>query len=377
MTVDGEVMLEFQELLVELVQRGGSDLFLISGSSPRIRLDGRLVSLDGPPLTGVSVQRLMDQAGLGSDSSSTTMVFDGCPPDQVLEVKDVGRFRCHMYRQSGEWAIAIRAIPLQVPTLKELGLPPLLGDLTKKSRGLIVVTGPTGSGKTTTLAAMLEKINHERHVHILTFERPVEFRHAPRKSVVSQRSLGSDIATLSLGLGAIRRENPDVVAFGELDTPAVMDMALSLAESGHLVLSVIDAASCLQALPRLIELFPPDRGSSVRVRLAAVLEGMVSQALVPHAQASGRALATEVVIPTSAVRQLLREDKIPQIYSIMQTGQAKHGMQTLNQALVDLYRRRLISTTAALAHSYAVDELQHLLQRMDVRMRSHVARSAG
>lgn len=377
MITDVEGKFEFRELLTELVQRGGSDLFLISGSSPRIRLNGRLIQLDGPPLTAVAVGQLIDQACLVPDSSGKTMKSDSCPPDQVVEVGDVGRFRCHVYRQSGDWAMAIRAIPLRVPSIKELGLPPLLGDLTRKSRGLIVVTGPTGSGKTTTLAAMLEKINHERRVHILTLAQPVEFSHAHKKSIFSQQSLGIDVATLSDGLAAIRRENPDVVAFGELDQPAVLQAALSLAESGHLVFGVLDAASCLQALLRLLELFPPDRGPAARLRLAAVLEGMVSHALVPRVDGSSRVLATEVVIQTSAVRHLLREDKIQQIYSIMQTGQAKHGMQTLNQALVDLYRRRLISATAAMAHSYAVDELQHLLQRTDVRLRAHVARPAG
>ena len=374
---DGEAVVDFYEWLQELVQRGGSDLFLLSGSSPRIRVDGRVVPLDGPPITSAVIQQVMNHSGIAGDSGSAMPPPEGCLPDRVLEVPDVGRFRCHVYRQSGEWALAFRAIPLKILSLKELGLPPLLGDLAQKPRGLIVITGLSGSGKTTTLAAMLEKINCERRVHILTLECPVEFRHSHKKSIISQRSLGCDVVNLADGLATIRREAPDIVAFGFLDDPDVLETALSLVESGHLVFGVTDGASCLQTLQHLIHLFPPRRDTNVRLRLAAALEGMVSQALVPRAHGSGRVLAAEVVAPTSTVRHLLREDKVQQIYSIMQTGQAKHGMQTLNQALIDLYRRRMITAPGALAHAYAVEELQHLLQRMDVRMRSHAARPAG
>jgi len=377
MTGEGEDRLNLRELLTQLVRRGGSDLFLIPGSTPRMRVDGRLVSLGELPVVSATVQDAMEEIGRRLDVPIPATFLDGCPPDRVLELAEVGRFRCHVYRQANDWAMAVRAIPLLVPSFKMLGLPQLLGDLTKKPHGVIIITGPAGSGKTTTLAAMLGKINDERRVHILTLECPVEFRQRSRKSLFSQRSIGSDVAHISEGLSGIHRESPDVVAFGNLDDPDVLESALSLSESGHLVFGIMDGASCLQALQGLLHRIPSHREHMVRLRLAAAVQGMVSQALVPHVKGSGRVLAAEVLLPTTTVRHLVRENKIQQIYSIMQTGQAKHGMQTLNQALVDLYRRRLIAAPAALAHAYAGEELQHLLQRADVRMRSHAAHPAG
>lgn len=360
-------MSDFKKFLSELVQCGGSDLHLAANRVPRVRVDGCLEPLDAPALSVDDLERFRDESMLGSSTDRSAVGQQ--PGDFTFPVEGLGRFRCHYYRQGGLPALTIRLIPLHIPSLKTLGLPPVFGDLTKKSQGLVIVAGPAGSGKSTTLAAFIDKLNDERRVHILTIEQPIEFLHSDKKAFVSQREIGGDVPNISSALALVSREDPDVVMVGEAGNRETIEAVLSLAESGNLVLLSVDTASCLLALQCLVQYFPVEQQSLIRHRLAMTLEGMIAQALIPRVKAPGRVLALEILMPTTAVRGLIREDKIRQIYSIMQTGQAKHGMQTMNQALADLYRRRLIATTAALAQSSVPDELRQMIHGTDQRLR--------
>ena len=356
-----------QNYFSTLVERGGSDLHLVANRIPRIRVDGQLVPLDASPLSMVNLEQLRNEllSGLSADRSGGGQPLG----DFTVSLEGLGRFRCHGYSQGGRPAFAIRLIPPHIPSLKVLGLPPVFGELTKKSRGLVIVAGPAGSGKTTTLASFIDKLNDERRAHILTFEQPIEFVHSDKKGFVSQRDIGADVPDMSSALAWVSREDPDVVLVGEAGTRDTIEAAISLAESGILVLLSMCTSSCLLGLQCLVQAFPAEQHALIRHRLALVFEGMVAQALVPKVKAPGRALALELLMPTPAIRGMIREDKIRQIYSIMQTGQAKHGMQTMNQALADLYRHRMISAPAAFAQSGTPDELRQMIHRTDQRMR--------
>ncbi len=363
-------MSDLKSYLSALVHRGGSDLHLVANRVPRVRVDGRLLALDEPALSVEDLEGLMKESIMRLQVSSANRPAVGNQPgDFTLHLESLGRFRCHRYSQGGLAALAIRFIPLHIPSLKILGFPQVLGDLTKKFQGLVVVVGPAGSGKSTTLAAFIDKLNSERRAHILTLEQPIEFLHSDKKGFVSQREIGVDLADRLVALEAVSREDPDVIMAGEMANRDAFEAALTLAESGNLVLLTMQSSSCLLALQCLVQYFPPEQQPFIRHRLAMALEGMIAQTLIPRMKASGRVVALEILMPTAAIRGLIREDKIRQIYSIMQTGQAKHGMQTMNQAIGDLYRRRLISVSAALAHSSMPDELQQMIHRMDARLR--------
>lgn len=363
-------MSDLKKYLSVLVERGGSDLHLAANRIPRIRLDGSLLPLEEPALSVDDLEALLKEARSTLQDSPAYRSGEALPlQDFTLHLDSVGRFRFHLYSQGGLPALTIRFIPLQIPSLKALGLPPVFGDLTKKSQGLVIVAGPTGSGKSTTLAGFIDKLNDERRVHILTLEQPIEFLHSDKKGFVLQREIGLDLPDFFSGLQSVAREDSDVVMVGNVANHETLEAALALAESGNLVLLTVQTSSCLLALQELVQCFSPDQQLLIRHRLAMILEGMIGQVLLPRTKASGRVLALEILMPTTAVRGLIREDKIRQIYSIMQTGQAKHGMQTMNQALADLYRRRLISAPAALAHSSLPDELRQMMQRTDARMK--------
>ncbi|MDT7042343.1 PilT/PilU family type 4a pilus ATPase [Candidatus Nitronereus thalassa] len=361
------VLSYLQNFLSILVERGGSDLHLVANRIPRIRVDGQLVPLDAPPLSVENLGQLRNEllSGLLVDRSRGKQPLG----DFTVSLEGMGRFRCHAYSQGGMPAFAIRLIPLHIPSLKALGLPPVFGELTKKRQGLVIVAGPAGSGKTTTLASFIDKLNDERRAHILTFEQPIEFVHSDKKGFVSQCDIGGDVPDISSALDGVSREDPDVVLVGEAGNRETIEAAISLAESGIFVLLSMCTSSCLLGLQCLVQAFPAEQQALIRHRLALVLEGMVAQALVPKVKAPGRVLALELLMPTPAIRGMIREDKIRQIYSIMQTGQAKHGMQTMNQALADLYRRRMISGTSALVQSGTPDELRQMIHRTDQRMR--------
>jgi twitching motility protein PilT len=363
-------MSDLKSYLSALVHRGGSDLHLVANRVPRVRVDGRLLALDEPALSVEDFEGFMNESIMRLQVSSANRSAVGNQSgDFTLHLESLGRFRCHRYSQGGLAALAIRFIPLHIPSLKILGFPQVLGDLTKKFQGLVIVVGPAGSGKSTTLAAFIDKLNSERRAYILTLEQPIEFLHSDKKGFVSQREIGGDVPNISSALASVSREDTDVVMIEDAGNRETAEAALTLAESGNLVLLTMQTSSCLLALQCLVQYFSGEDQPFIRHRLAMVLEGMIAQTLIPRMKAAGRVLGLEILMPTAAIRGLIREDKIRQIYSIMQTGQAKHGMQTMNQALVDLYRRRLISVSASVAHSNVPDELQQMIHRTDVRLR--------
>jgi twitching motility protein PilT len=276
-------------------------------------------------------------------------------------VKGLSRFRANIYMQRGAVAGAFRTIPFKILTFQELGLPPVVAELVKKPRGLILVTGPTGSGKSTTLASMIDKINTDRHEHIMTIEDPIEYLHPHKNCLVNQREVGADTRSFKTALKYILRQDPDVVLVGELRDLETIEAALVIAETGHTCYATLHTNSAVQTINRVLDVFPPYQQPQVRAQLSFVLEGVMSQALIAKAGSPGRVLALEVMIPNPAIRNLIREDKVHQVYSAMQVGQAKFGMQTFNQALAQLLMRRLITQDEAFGRSSDADELRNLL----------------
>jgi twitching motility protein PilT len=280
--------------------------------------------------------------------------------DFAYSIPSKARFRVNAYFQRASLGAAFRLIPNEMPHFDSLGLPPTIRDLTKKPRGFVLVTGPTGSGKSTTLAAMLDLINKERHEHIMTIEDPIEFLHHHQNCIVNQRELGSDAQSFSLGLKAALRQDPDVILVGEMRDLDTIATALTAAETGHLVFATLHTQDTAQTVDRIVDVFPPAQQHQVRVQLSVALQGIVTQQLLPTADGQGRCVATEVLVPTPAVRNLIREGKTHQIYSVLQTGGA-HGMQTMDAALADLVRRQKISRELAESRSSTPEELRRLM----------------
>src|SRR5437016_8396686 len=268
-----------------------------------------------------------------------------------------------MFNQLGAVGAVYRLIPEKIRTFQELGLPPVLATLAERPRGLVLVTGPTGSGKSTTLAAMLDKINAERHDHILTIEDPIEYIHPHKSCLVNQREVHSDTASFSNALRAAMREDPDIVLIGEMRDLETVEAALRIAETGHLTFATLHTNSAAQTINRIIDIFPAGQQSQIRTQLSLVLEGIVTQTLLPRADGKGRVVALEILVPTPAIRNLIRDDKIHQIYGAMQTGQEKLGMQTANQSLASLHQKRLITLETAMSASSNRDELQDMINR--------------
>jgi len=281
--------------------------------------------------------------------------------DLSFGIKGLSRFRANMFLQRGAPAAAFRLIPYKILTFEELGLPPIINELVQKPRGLVLVTGPTGSGKSTTLASMINKINEDRHDHIITIEDPIEYLHKHKGCLVNQREVGADTKSFKNALKYILRQDPDVVLIGEMRDIETIEAALVTAETGHLAFATLHTNSCVQTINRIVDVFPPYQQPQVRAVLSFVLEGVISQTLIPKMSGDGRALALEVMVPNPAIRNLIREDKIHQIYSQMQVGQAKFGMQTMNQCLASLYQRRLISNDDAMGRSSDPDELRQMM----------------
>src|SRR3989442_3831868 len=353
--------ISLSELLRKLSELGGSDLHITTGSAPQVRVDGHLRPLESyRQLTAADTKELA--YSVLTDAQKHRFEED-LELDFSFGIKGLSRFRANLFNQRGAVGAVFRAIPYEIKTFDGLGLPPIVSKLCDKPRGLILVTGPTGSGKSTTLAAMIDKINTERHDHILTIEDPIEFVHMNKNCVVNQRELHADTKSFADALRAALREDPDVVLIGEMRDLETIESALRIAETGHLTFGTLHTNSASSTINRIIDVFPSHQQSQIRAQLSLVLEGILCQALLPKASGSGRAMAMEILIPNAAIRNLIREDKIHQIYSSMQTGQEKFGMQTFNQSLASLYFAKQISLQTALGISSGPDELQDMINR--------------
>jgi len=348
------------QLLKTLVDQGGSDLHVTTNSPPQIRIDGKMVPLQLPPMTAAETKQLV--YGVLTEAQKHRLE-EALEVDFSFGVKGLARFRANVFFQRGAVAGAFRTIPWEMRNFKELGLPDVVAQLCDKPRGLILVTGPTGSGKTTTLAAMLDKINAERHEHMVTIEDPIEYLHSHKKCLVNQRELHADTHSFTNALRSVLRQDPDVVLIGEMRDLETIEAALRIAETGHLTFATLHTNSAAQTINRIIDVFPAHQQSQIRTQLSFVLEGILCQSLLPRSTGHGRALALEILVPNSAIRNLIREDKIHQIYSAMQTGQTQFGMQTFNQSLATLYYKKQISLPLALSMSSHPDELQDMINR--------------
>jgi twitching motility protein PilT len=346
------------DLLTIMIERGASDLHITTGTPPQIRLHGKLTPLTQfERLTPQDTQRLAYSV---LNEGQKQKFEEDNELDLSFGIQGLARFRCNVYRQRGAVAAAIRVIPIKIRSFDELGLPPVVEQLADRPKGLILVTGPTGSGKSTTLAAMVDKINNERTEHIMTIEDPIEFVHHHKKCLVNQREVFSDTHSFKNALKYILRQDPDVVLVGEMRDLETISAALTIAETGHLTLGTLHTNSCAQTINRVIDVFPTTQQSLVRAQLSLVLEGVLSQQLIPTTDGRGRVMSLEIMVTTPAVRNLIREEKIHQIYSSMQAGQ-KFGMQTMNQSLFELVQKRKITREEALNRSMLPEELSQLL----------------
>jgi twitching motility protein PilT len=348
------------QLLKTMVERGGSDLHVTTNSPPQIRIDGKLVPLDIPPLTAPETKQLAYSV---LTDAQKHRFEENLELDLSFGIKGLARFRANIFNQRGATAAVYRQIPYEILGFKELGLPPVVEEICSKPRGLVLVTGPTGSGKSTTLAAMIDKINRETHQHIITIEDPVEFLHQHKSCIVNQRELHADTHSFGNSLKSALRQDPDVVLIGEMRDLETIESALRIAETGHLTFGTLHTNSAAQTINRVVDVFPAHQQPQIRAQLSFVLEGILCQALLPKANGKGRAMAMEILVPNPAIRNLIREDKVHQIYSMMQTGQAKYGMQTFNQSLATLYFKKLITLQTALGRSSNPDELQEMISR--------------
>ncbi|HLE85049.1 MAG TPA: type IV pilus twitching motility protein PilT [Thermoanaerobaculia bacterium] len=348
------------QLLKSMVDQGGTDLHLTTNSAPQVRIDGVLKPMNLPVLSPSETKQLA--YSILTDNQKHRLEED-LEIDFSFGIKGLARFRANVFHQRGAIAAAFRRIPYEIRGFRELGLPAIAETMSEKPRGLVLVTGPTGSGKSTTLAAMIDKVNRERHEHIVTIEDPVEYLHSHKKCIVNQRELKADTHNFANALRSALRQDPDVVLIGEMRDFETVESALRIAETGHLTFATLHTNSAAQTINRIIDIFPAHQQSQIRVQLSFVLEGILCQSLLPRAGGKGRALAVEVLLPNSAIRNLIREDKIHQIYGMMQAGQAKHGMQTFNQSLASLYFKRQITLQTALARSSYPDELQEIIAR--------------
>src|SRR6186713_1156907 len=343
-----------------MTEMGGTDLHVTTNSAPQIRVDGKLRPLDLSPLTAVDTKQLAYSV---LTDAQKHRFEENLELDFSFGIKGLARFRANVFMQRGAVAAVYRTIPYEIRGFKELGLPPVIATICDKPRGLVLVTGPTGSGKSTTLAAMLDKINNERHEHMVTIEDPIEFLHGHKKCLVNQRELHADTHGFSNALRAVLREDPDVVLIGEMRDLETIESALRIAETGHLTLATLHTNSATTSINRIIDVFPAHQQSQIRTQLSFVLEGIMCQTLLERSSGKGRVMAMEILVPNAAIRNLIREDKIHQVYSMMQSGQSKFGMQTFNQSLATLYHRKLITLETALLRSSAPDELQELINR--------------
>jgi twitching motility protein PilT len=353
---------DFAEVLIQVMERNASDLHLTAGSPPMMRHHGRLHALDYPKLTPQLTREVV--YSILTNEQRQRLETDW-QIDFAYSIPGRARFRVNAYFQRASIGAALRLIPSDMPKLETLGLPKTLDTFVEKPRGFVLVTGPTGSGKSTTLAAMLDKINATRNEHIMTIEDPIEFLHRHQKCIVNQRELGGDAKSFGLALKAALRQDPDVILVGEMRDLETISTALTAAETGHLVFATLHTQDTAQTVDRIVDVFPPEQQQQVRVQLSVALQGIVTQQLLPTIDGRGRAVACEVLVPTPAVRNLIREGKTHQIYSTLQTGGA-HGMQTMDAALAQLVREHKISREFAEARSSTPEELRRLMGTVKV-----------
>lgn len=349
--------MNLDELLKITVDEGGSDLHIVVGSQPVIRKNGRLIKLGenrtNPEDAKVYVKELLTEKQFMEVSQKGQIDFS-------FSKSGCGRFRVNVFKQRGSYSIAARLVSQDVPTLEELKHPQILSELSMKTRGLILVTGPTGSGKSTTLAAMINKINSERDCHILTLEDPIEYLHKHNKAIINQREIGNDSESYSAALKAALREDPDVILVGEMRDIETISIAVTAAETGHLVLSTLHTTGAPSTIDRVIDVFSPHQQQQIRVQLSTILQGVISQQLLKRSDKNGRVAVLEVMVGTPAVRNLIREGKTHQLSSLIQTG-AKFGMQSMDGALAELYKKGVIKYEDALIYAQDSDNMKRLI----------------
>ena len=359
MTQPTDIKINLHQLLKAMIEKGASDMHITTGTPPLLRVDGNVVPLKLPPLGPVETKQICFSVLTEEQKAQFEKTNE---LDLSFGVKGLSRFRANIYMQRGAVAGAFRTIPFKILSFDELGLPPIITELANKPSGLVLVTGPTGSGKSTTLASIIDKINSEQRLHIITVEDPIEYLHPHKLCVVNQREVGTDTESFKLALKYILRQDPDVVLVGEMRDLETIEAALTISETGHLVFATLHTNSAISSINRIIDVFPPHQQQQIRSKLSFVLQGVITQQLIARHNAPGRALALEVMVPNAAIRNLIREDKVQQIYSQMQMGQDKYGMQTLNQSLFTLYQRRLISSEEAIGRSVEPEELRMMME---------------
>ncbi|MFP6630114.1 MAG: PilT/PilU family type 4a pilus ATPase [Myxococcota bacterium] len=351
-------MANMHQLLKTMIEKNASDLHITTGTPPQLRIDGKLHPLKMPPLSPQETKQICYSVLTDAQKHHFEETNE---LDLSFSVQKLSRFRGNVFVQRGNVAGAFRAIPFKILSFDELNLPPVVSELSRKPRGLILVTGPTGSGKSTTLASIVDRINTDRNEHIVTIEDPIEYLHSHKGCVVNQREVGSDTHNFKNALKYILRQDPDIVLIGELRDLETIEAALTVAETGHLAFATLHTNSAVQTINRIVDVFPPYQQSQIRQQLSFVLEGVMCQTLLPRANGPGRVLAIECMVPNTAIRNLIREDKIHQLYSAMQVGQRKFGMQTLNQSLAGLVQQRLVTMDDAMGRSPDVEELKTLV----------------
>jgi twitching motility protein PilT len=356
--------INLQQLLKVMVEKNASDLHLTTGSAPQLRIDGELVPLRTNNLSPVETKQLC--YSVLTDSQKLRFEED-LELDFSFGVRGMARFRGNLFMQRGAVGGAFRTIPFNIRTFADLGLPPVFEELCNKPRGLVLVTGPTGSGKSTTLAAMIDKINAETRQHILTIEDPIEYLHPHKLCLVNQREVHADTHAFGDALRSALRQDPDIVLIGEMRDLETIEAAMTIAETGHLVFATLHTNTAIGSINRIIDVFPPHQQSQIRAQLSFTLQAVVTQTLVPRADGPGRVMIMEIMVPNAAIRNLIREDKVHQIYSVMQTGHGVSGMQTMNQALHAAYIKRQIKLEDALARSPDVNELQSMIEPRSAR----------
>jgi len=349
--------MDFADVLLEVMRLKASDLHLTAGSPPMVRERGRLRALDYPALTSADTREIVYSI-LTNDQRQRLETH--WQIDLSYAIPGRARFRVNAYFQRASIGAAFRLIPQDMPKFDSLGLPPVVKDFARKPRGFVLFTGPTGSGKSTSLAALIDLINGERHEHIMTIEDPIEFLHTHKNCIVNQREIGSDAETFALGLKAALRQDPDVILVGEMRDLETIATALTAAETGHLVFATLHTQDTAQTVDRIVDVFPPEQQHQVRVQLSVALQGIVTQQLLPTADGQARTVACEVLVPTPGVRNLIREGKSHQIYSALQTG-GQSGMQTMDSALATLARQNLITRELAEARATSPEELRRLM----------------